>query len=138
MSTLKPERLLIADDEPNLLTAYVLFFEAYGYEIRTAGNGVDALAQYRGWHPDIVVLDIQMPRLDGRAVAIEIRKLKARPVPLLVAVSAPVSAIRVCRLNPIRLRPSFCETGAPAGDSRCDGVLAMRSQRKPDLAKGCN
>jgi hypothetical protein len=38
MSTLKPERLLIADDEPNLLTAYVLFFEAYGYEIRTASD----------------------------------------------------------------------------------------------------
>jgi CheY-like chemotaxis protein len=88
MSTVKPERLLIADDEPDLLTAYVLFFDAYGYEIRTARDGLDALAQYRGWRPEIVVLDIQMPRLDGRAVAKEIRNLKAKPVPLLVAVSA--------------------------------------------------
>jgi len=88
MSIAKPDRLLIADDDPNLLTAYVLFFEAYGYEIRTAGDGEDALAEYGAWDPGIVVLDIQMPRLDGWAVARKIRKLKAKVVPLLVAVSA--------------------------------------------------
>jgi DNA-binding response OmpR family regulator len=88
MSIAKPDRLLIADDDPNLLAAYVLFFEAYDYEIRTAGDGEDALAAYGEWRPRIVVLDIQMPRLDGWAVAKEIRKLKAKVVPLLVAVSA--------------------------------------------------
>jgi CheY-like chemotaxis protein len=88
MSTDKPKRLLIADDEADLLTAYVLFFEAYGYEIQTTRDGLDALAKYRAWHPEIVVLDIEMPCLDGRAVAKEIRNLKAMPVPLLVAVSA--------------------------------------------------
>jgi len=88
MSTAMPERLLIADDESNLLTAYVLFFEAYGYEPRTAADGVDAFAEYRAWRPEVVILDIQMPRLDGLAVAREIRKLSARPVPLLEAVSA--------------------------------------------------
>jgi CheY-like chemotaxis protein len=88
MSIAKPDRLLIADDDPNLLAAYVLFFEAYGYEIRTAGDGADALAEYGAWQPRIVVLDIQMPRLDGWAVARAIRKLKAGVVPLLVAVSA--------------------------------------------------
>jgi CheY-like chemotaxis protein len=88
MSTVKPKRLLIADDDADLLTAYVLFFEAYGYETRTARDGLDALVEYRAWHPEIVVLDIQMPRLDGRAVAKEIRNLKAMPAPLLVAVSA--------------------------------------------------
>lgn len=88
MSTVKPKRLLIADDDADLLTAYVLFFEAYGYETRTARDGLDALVEYRAWHPEIVVLDIQMPCLDGRAVAKEIRNLKAMPAPLLVAVSA--------------------------------------------------
>jgi CheY-like chemotaxis protein len=88
MSTVKPKRLLIADDDADLLTAYVLFFEAYGYETRTARDGLDALVEYRAWHPEIVVLDIQMPCLDGRAVAKEIRNLQAMPAPLLVAVSA--------------------------------------------------
>jgi CheY-like chemotaxis protein len=94
MSTAMPERLLI-DGESNLLTAYVLFFEAYGYEIRTAADGVDAFAEYRAWRPEVVLLDIQMPRLHGLAVARKIRKLAARPVPLLVAVSA-LSAPSAC------------------------------------------
>jgi CheY-like chemotaxis protein len=76
MSTAMPERLLI-DGESNLLTAYVLFFEAYGYEIRTAADGVDAFAEYRAWRPEVVLLDIQMPRLHGLAVARKIRKLAA-------------------------------------------------------------
>jgi DNA-binding response OmpR family regulator len=69
MSAAKPKRLLIADVEPHWVTAYVLFFNAYGYEIRTARDGLDALVEYRAWHPEIVVLDTKMPRLDGRAVA---------------------------------------------------------------------
>jgi len=88
MSTAKAERLLIADDDPNLVDAYVLFFEANGYTIRTAGDGVDALAAYRAWRPDAVILDIQMPRLDDRAVAREIRRISVGPSPLLMAVTA--------------------------------------------------
>ncbi|MGX0136693.1 MULTISPECIES: response regulator [Cupriavidus] len=84
-------RLLIADDDPNALEAYELFFDAQGYDIRTTGDGADALAKYYAWRPDAVVLDIQMPGLDGRAVAREIRRLKLAPAPLLVAVSALTS-----------------------------------------------
>ena len=126
MSTAMPERLLI-DGESNLLTAYVLFFEAYGYEIRTAADGVDALAEYRAWRPEVVILDIQMPRLHGLAVAREIRKLAARPVPLLVAVSA-LSA------------PSACADSIQSGfdhhslkPAQRSGVLATRSSCKPLL-----
>ncbi|HTR07342.1 MAG TPA: response regulator [Paraburkholderia sp.] len=92
MFTQNAVRLLIADDDPNVLAAYVSFFNAQGYEIRTSGDGADALAQYRAWHPKAVVLDIQMPMLDGRAVAREIRRLRAVPRPLLVAVTALTAA----------------------------------------------
>ena len=88
MSTAKAERLLIADDDPDLLEAYVLFFEAYGYAIQTAADGVDALAAYCAWRPDVVMLDIQMPRMDGRAVAREIRRMNVASWPLLLAVTA--------------------------------------------------
>jgi CheY-like chemotaxis protein len=80
-------RLLIADDDPNLLAAYVLFFSNRGFEIRTAANGLDALAQYCAWHPEAAVLDVEMPRLDGRAVARRIRSVNDTPAPLLVAVT---------------------------------------------------
>lgn len=88
MANLNAVRMLIADDDPNILAAYVLFFADHGYDIRTAGDGVGALAQYRAWRPAIVVLDIQMPAMDGRAVAREIRRQQSKPFPLLVAVSA--------------------------------------------------
>jgi CheY-like chemotaxis protein len=74
MSTAKAGRLLIADDDPNLLAAYVLFFEPYGYTIQTATDGQGAFVAYCAGRPDIVMLDIQMPHMDGRAVARDIRR----------------------------------------------------------------
>ena len=65
-----------------------VFFEAHGFDTRAAVDGADAFAEYCTWHPDVVVLDIQMPGLDGRAVAREIRRLQVQPAPLLVAVTA--------------------------------------------------
>jgi CheY-like chemotaxis protein len=87
MSTANAGHLLIADDDPNLVAAYVLFFDACGYTIQTAGDGVGALAAYCAWRPDVVMLDIQMPRMDGRAVAKEIRRMGVLPRPLLLAVT---------------------------------------------------
>ncbi|MFM0344233.1 response regulator [Paraburkholderia sp. RL17-347-BIC-D] len=80
-------RLLIADDDANLLAAYVLYFSAHGFEVQTARNGLDALAQYCAWHPHAALLDVEMPRLDGRAVARRIRYVGDVPAPTLVAVS---------------------------------------------------
>ncbi|PLP97960.1 response regulator [Cupriavidus pauculus] len=91
MPTRSAVRLLIADDDPNALQAYESFFEAHGYETRTKGDGADALVEYCAWRPDAVVLDVQMPGLDGHAVAREIRRLKFVPAPLLVALTALTS-----------------------------------------------
>ncbi|MFL9864852.1 response regulator [Paraburkholderia fungorum] len=87
MCTDDAARLLIADDDPNLLAAYVLFFSAHGFDIRTARNGLDAFAQYCAWHPRAALLDVEMPRLDGRAVARRIRRVADTPPPTLVAVT---------------------------------------------------
>lgn len=91
MPTRSAVRLLIADDDPDTLAAYVLFFDAQGYQTRARTDGAQALAEYSAWHPDAVVLDVQMPRMDGRAVAREIRYLQFKPAPLLVAVTALTS-----------------------------------------------
>jgi CheY-like chemotaxis protein len=87
MSTDDTARLLIADDDPDLLAAYVLFFCANGFDVRTACNGLDAIAQYCAWHPQAALLDVEMPRLDGRAVARRIRCVDDTPAPTLVAVT---------------------------------------------------
>ena len=87
MFTQQMARLLIADDDPDLLAAYTLYFSAHGFDIRIARNGLDALAQYCAWHPAAALLDVEMPRLDGRAVARRIRSVGDVPAPTLVAVS---------------------------------------------------
>jgi CheY-like chemotaxis protein len=91
MSTSKAVRLLMADDDPSALEAYALFFDAHGYDTRTTADGALALAEYRAWRPDAVVLDIQMPGMDGHGVAREIRRLQTAPLPLLVAITALTS-----------------------------------------------
>ena len=83
--------LLVADDDPGLLAAYVRYFEIHGYEVRAAQDGVDALAEYCRWLPALFILDIQMLRLDGRKVAREIRH-RGCPPPL-VAVSGLSSRV---------------------------------------------
>lgn len=87
MPTHATARLLIADDDPNLLAAYVHFFSAHGFDIRTADNGLEALAHYCAWRPLAALLDIEMPHLDGRAVAKRIRSAAYRPAPLLIAIT---------------------------------------------------
>jgi CheY-like chemotaxis protein len=92
MSNAEVGRLLIADDDPSLIEAYVLFFGACGYIIQTAPHGVAALAAYRNWDPDVVMLDIQMPHMGGYAVAREIRRMGGGSWPLLLAVTARCAA----------------------------------------------
>ncbi|HAH08027.1 MAG TPA: diguanylate cyclase response regulator [Elusimicrobia bacterium] len=74
--TEKTARLLIADDEPDLLALIKDTLEKEGYEVRTASNGAEALEAVRRDPPDIVVADLYMPLLDGFALC---REIKADP-----------------------------------------------------------
>jgi CheY-like chemotaxis protein len=58
-------RILIADDHPDTRLILRDYFEAKGFDVCEANNGEEALACIRASRPDAVVLDIQMPRMDG-------------------------------------------------------------------------
>ena len=60
-----PIRILIADDEPNLRLLYQSELEAEGYEVLIATDGKEAVAAVERERPDLVVLDIRMPGMDG-------------------------------------------------------------------------
>jgi len=61
-------RILVVDDEPSILRLVTATLEPKGYEIITADNGVDALFLAQNRQPDLILLDIMMPKMDGNEV----------------------------------------------------------------------
>ena len=76
-------RLLIIEDELPMRTALADCLAAEGYRVLTAANGEAGLARALAEKPDLILLDLMMPRLDGYAVCAELRRL-ANPVPILM------------------------------------------------------
>ena len=60
------KRILIVDDEPNVMRVLKLMLERAGHQVRTAADGLAGLEMARAEAPDVLITDIQMPRMDGR------------------------------------------------------------------------
>ncbi len=74
-ATAEPEaRLLVVDDEPNIVELLAASLRFSGFEVHTASNGTQALAQVARLAPDLVVLDVMMPGLDGFEVVRRMRQ----------------------------------------------------------------
>jgi two-component system KDP operon response regulator KdpE len=79
------KRLLIVDDDQRLLEALVLYFDKQGYRVYTAREGADGLRQLYKVHPDLVILDIMLPRMSGWEVCERIRQMTNVPIIMLTA-----------------------------------------------------
>ena len=77
--------ILIADDDVNVHQSLNAYFKREGYQILSAYDGEEALSFVRKWRPDIVLLDIMMPRMDGLTVCREARKDSNVPIIMLTA-----------------------------------------------------
>ncbi len=75
--------VLIVEDDPQILELLKTYFETKGYQVSTATDGVDALERFRGLTPDLILLDIGLPRLDGWGV-LEALRATNRTVPVVV------------------------------------------------------
>lgn len=78
-------KILIADDDPDICEVLKIYLENAGYDIRTAGDGMETVNTFRTYEPDLVLLDIMMPRKDGWQVCREIREQSAKPIIMLSA-----------------------------------------------------
>jgi DNA-binding response OmpR family regulator len=67
-------KVLLVDDEVAITESLTPFLERSGFAVRTAGDGIAALAAAASWRPAIIVCDVLMPRLDGRGVVRELRQ----------------------------------------------------------------
>ena len=90
-------KILIADDDPQIIRALRVTLGARGYDIVTASNGVDALNQAISHHPDLVMLDLGMPGLNGIEVIEGLRGWSQ--VPILVVSGRTDAADKVAALD---------------------------------------
>jgi two-component system response regulator MprA len=83
-------RILVVDDDPNCRAAVAWLLSEEGYEAAVAGDGEEATELLFSWQPDLVVTDLEMPRLDGRGLLERIHRLRpGLPVLVLTACSSP-------------------------------------------------
>jgi len=79
-----PRTILFVDDEPSLLEARRLMFEFMGYSVLTAASGEEALEVLQSDAVDAVVIDFEMPGMDGEETAREIRRLR-KELPIILS-----------------------------------------------------
>src|SRR3977135_2782782 len=78
-------RVLVVDDEDHILELARLYLSREGYQIETVSDGAQALARFLQVKPDLVVLDIMLPGVDGLTICREIRKQSQVPIIMLTA-----------------------------------------------------
>jgi DNA-binding response OmpR family regulator len=85
--------ILIVDDEPNIVELNRMYLEGAGYRVLTARTGPEALARFRSEHPDLLVLDLMLPGLDGWDVCRKIRSESQIPIIMLTARTEDIDRI---------------------------------------------
>ena len=78
-------KLLVVDDDLNICEVLKLYFENEGYEVKCANNGIDGVNLFKTYDPNLVLLDIMMPKKDGWQVCREIREISSKPVIMITA-----------------------------------------------------
>ena len=78
-------KILMIDDDLNICESVKLYLEHEGYEVKIANDGVQGVETFKLYSPDIVLLDIMMPRKDGWQVCREIREISSKPIIMITA-----------------------------------------------------
>mgnify|MGYP000783914460 FL=1 len=79
------EKILVVDDDTNICELLRLYLTKEGYQVTTANDGEEGLDKFNQVKPDMVLLDVMMPKMDGLEVCRRIRKLGNTPVMMLTA-----------------------------------------------------
>lgn len=95
MNAIKEKRILIIEDDVHIAEGLNLNLSLQGYEVYVAGDGVAGLARWHTWGPDLIILDIMLPGIDGLSILKKIRETDERiPILILSAKSAADDKIK--------------------------------------------
>lgn len=93
----KQARILVVDDDPDIREAISAVLEAHSHQVITACDGEEGLSKLRDERPDLMILDLLMPKMDGFAVLKEVqdpRRSKYSNIPILILTSVKEDASR--------------------------------------------
>jgi len=82
-------KVLAIDDDPGITDLLALLLKPHGFEVITANNGEEGIRVIREQTPDVVILDLMMPGIDGWRVCTEVRKFSNVPILILSALDNP-------------------------------------------------
>jgi two-component system KDP operon response regulator KdpE len=94
-----PDKILIIEDDVSIATLTRLQLETKNFLVQIASNGADGLRQAYGWQPDLVLLDVMMPDMDGWTVCQRLRELSDVPVIFVTAVGQERNIVRGLQLG---------------------------------------
>lgn len=95
MNELKGKRILVIEDDAHIAEGIDLNLSLHGFEVSVAGDGFSGLARWHSWGPDLIVLDIMLPGVDGLSILKKIRETDERiPILILSAKSAADDKIK--------------------------------------------
>lgn len=78
-------KILVVDDDPNISELLKKYFVNEGYEVKVASDGAEGVSLFKMFEPDLVLLDIMLPKKDGWQVCREIREISSKPVIMVTA-----------------------------------------------------
>lgn len=87
------QRILVVDDEQPIAEILKFTLEREGYEVEVAHDGVDAVEKARWHNPDLIILDIMLPRQDGFSVCKQVRTFSSVPILMLTAKEAEIDKV---------------------------------------------
>ncbi|MCX6010931.1 MAG: response regulator transcription factor [Chloroflexi bacterium] len=102
---MKRFRILVVDDEERIVHFLTTKLKASGFEVLTAGDGVKGLEQAQAQEPDLIVLDLLMPKMNGLEMLQELRSFSRVPVIILTAKGADADRIKGLQLGADDYRP---------------------------------
>ena len=83
--TMMDTKILVIDDDPNINDLLKMYFESEGYEVKTVTDGAEGINYFKMYEPDLVLLDIMLPKKDGWQVCREIREISSKPIMMVTA-----------------------------------------------------
>jgi len=100
--TMRPRdvKILVVDDEEDFREIFSLFLEKMGYRVRTAADGIEALALFQDFDFDIAIIDYFMPRMDGMELLRELRRRQSNAEVLFISGYGTIpSAVEALKLG---------------------------------------